>query len=100
MPAGTWPGHVLSRRDLDAIPAVRERNIGQVNPKFSLATGFLGQKLGDFGPVLHRLTRNPPHFRAITFASWPEMSSLAHTSGALDVLFGESHRPLFCVIPN
>ena len=32
----------------DAIPAVRERNIGQVNPENRFATGFLGQKLGDF----------------------------------------------------
>ena len=31
--------------DLDAIPAERERNIGQVNPKFSLAPGLLGQKM-------------------------------------------------------
>ena len=53
---------VLSTRDLgeslDAIPAVRERNIGQVSAENRFATGFLGQKLGDFGPVLHRLTRN------------------------------------------
>ena len=34
--------------DLDAIPAVRERNIGQVNPEKRFATGFLGQKLWDF----------------------------------------------------
>ena len=53
---GTDDAH---RKNNRVRPSVRQASSAPICATEGYAGGFLGQKLGDFGPVLHRLTRNP-----------------------------------------
>ena len=70
-------------RDLDAIPAVRERNIGQVDLSAKNASSL--NQLLDRGPRNTTFLGHNFRVLASNFKPGKEM-------GALDVFFGESHR--------
>ncbi len=75
----------------DAIPAVRERNIRQVNPECGASTGFFGPERRVFEPVIDRGPRDAAffgHFFRVLACNFKPGTQM----GALDVFVGERHR--------
>ena len=79
-----------------AIPAMRERNIGQVNAEIRPGHGLFRPNYESRCTISDPkiVARVTPHFWAIPFVSWARDLKLGAQMGALDCFFGERYRPL------